>query len=523
MICIGYDYGTTNSIVTQYVGTTEAPVKVLKKRTSSIQDGSTFVRSPKRLLSEVPMDEYRTTRYLYDYSYDILLQALLSSPKTDSVFITASVPNAYKDHQCKLMLDTIRQVGKRLFSDTQFNMHAVAIIPEPIAAALYYVVVEADKISPEGLVCICDIGGGTTDLAIVKYTISGKDGHKNIAFRVLCTAPGDDSLGGDDIDAVIASEICSRYELNPSMYSEQALIAACRALKIQLSVRESATVVLTGPDGKHPAKDENGREMVILLTRKLLNALLEKHFIPKLSRQLEMLKDAFVTYVKDKYAEKGTRENAEYTLSQGVILPIGGTSQIPRLQEIMKEHLKGELFLLPGERIDKAGIAPYDSVARGAAIYSAWINQELTDIDSIVLEGRTMHTISLEVNQGELEVIVERNMPSEVYRPSRPLFPLMSESDGKTFRIKRIDLYEGEGRFVGDTRFGPAPQHLSSLAEKLENLNDPIYTHGRSLLDIPIDVQLKINEQGRLASLSVTIPQGRVDHSDYYLNIDFIK
>ncbi len=525
MICIGYDYGTTNSIISQYVNTKEDSVKILKRRTSAIRDGQTLVRSPKRLLSETPMDEFRATRYLYDFSKDIIQQALLSVPKTEPVFITTSVPNAYKDYQCKLMLDTLRQVGADLFTKEQFSIHSVSVIPEPIAAALYYVVVEADKIQPHGIVSVCDIGGGTTDLAVVKYDIEGEEGHKTIIFKVLCTAPGDDALGGDDIDAVIASEICSRYELEPSMYSEQTLNAACRALKLKLSVQDEHSVLLTGPDGIHPAKDKEGKDIVIRLTRKLLRPLLERYFIPKLEAQFNLLKKAFASNPKF----NGNREQADDLLGRGVILPIGGTSQIPLLQEVMVEQLgmdnqrQGDLVHLPGEIIDKEGVAPYDSVARGAALYSAWLNNELVGIESIRIEGRTMHTISIEVNQHDLEAIVERNMPAGTYCPTKPLFPLMADPGGKTFRIKRIDLYEGEGKFVGDTRFGPAPQHLRSLSEKLERLDDLVYTHGRSLPDIPIEVQLDINEQGRLASLRIRIPEGRVDHSDYTKEIDFIR
>lgn len=519
MICIGYDYGTTNSIVSQYAADTKEYVKILKRRPSSIMDGQLFVRSPKRFLSEIPMDELRVKRYLYDFSKEIIQESLLSVPKTESVFITVSVPNAYKDYQCKLMLDTVRQVGKVLFSAEQFSMHSVAIIPEPIAAALYYVVVEADKIEPCGIVSICDIGGGTTDLAVVKYDIKGEAGHKTIAFKVLCTAPGDDALGGDLIDAAIASEICSRYDLTPSMYSEQTLNAACRALKWKLSVVESCSVLLTGPDGLHPAKDHEGKEIVITLNRKILNCLLKKYFIPKLEKQIELLKEAFAANP----IFEGDRESADSHLKKGVILPIGGTSQIPLLQEVMYSNLKGRPVHLPGETINTEGVAPYDSVARGAAIYSAWLNKEIVGIDSITIDGRTMHTISMEVNQKDLEVIVDRNMPADTYSPTRALFPLMADPGGETFRIKRIDLYEGEGKFVGDTRFGPAPQHLRSLAEELENLNDQVYTHGRCLSDIPIKVQLDINEQGRLASLLISIPEGRADHSDYIKRIDFVK
>lgn len=515
MICIGYDFGTTNSLVSQYTGAEDSPVRILKRSSSSIQDGSLYVRSPKRLLSENPIDERRACQYISDFSKGILSEATLSLPRKEPLFITASVPNAFKDYQCKLIIDCIRNVGGEIFTEEQFNHASVTIIPEPIAAALHYLTLPNLSLPASGLVAICDIGGGTTDLSLVDYAISFEDGKRKLCFKVMANQ-GDDALGGDDIDKSIATDIISLFGLENINYSEKMLYKACQALKRQLSVQDEAQVVLPGPDGVHPAINENGGEIVLSYTRKRLNLILKRDFLPSLKTVFTAL---IKEYVKNVQVDK---DELRFRLQRCTILPVGGTSQIPYLQDIMKSCLLGSIFLLPGDTIDSQGRAPYDSVARGAAVYSAWMNHCISDMESIVIEGRTLHTISIKANDGVLVPIVEKNMPSDkLYSPASDLFPLYTDSDGKTFRLERIDLYEGEGKYVGDTRYGRPPQHLSSLAEQLENLNDKLYIHNRrDLRSIKIDVQLKIDE-GRLHYMHVTIPEGNEDHSDYHKTFDF--
>lgn len=520
MILLGFDYGTTNSMVAQYRVDGRSDIEILDRRSSSIQDGQAFIRSPKRLMSMTPLDETRAGGYLRCFLSPILEQMNMSFPKGERVMLTVTVPNAFKDVQCKLMLDTVRNTCKEVFSAAQFQDENVAILPEPVAAALFYVyqnaVADQDK---TGLVTICDIGGGTTDLAIVRYVVEGEPGRRSIRFKVVCT-DGCDKLGGDDIDEIIADDLIARYDLDERSYSPKTLLAACQALKRILSVQQSATVALTGPDGKQPARDAQGKIIQLSLTRFRLNKLLEQFFAPKLTAIFSSLKKELATRL-------GMDDPAEvdrFLELKSTLLPIGGTSQIPYLRTIMKAHLRGDLFLLPGETADSEGHAPFDSVVRGAAVYSGWRNGSLKGIKDIIIEERTLHRISIRDVDDNLITIVERNMPSlQPYKPKEELFPRFMDPDGKTFRIHRIDLYEGEGGFVGDTSYGPPPVHLQSLADQLESIDDPIYVHDRALADIPIEIQLFINEFGRLQAMELCVPGGQEDHSDYKKTFKFIQ
>jgi molecular chaperone DnaK len=91
------------------------------------------------------------------------------------------------------------------FNDAQRNatrrageiagLDVVRILNEPTAAALAY---GLDKLTEQSRVAVYDLGGGTFDLSILEM----RDG----VFHVLATH-GDTSLGGDDLDALIASRM----------------------------------------------------------------------------------------------------------------------------------------------------------------------------------------------------------------------------------------------------------------------------------------------------------------------------
>ena len=496
MICLGYDYGTTNSLIARYGDQGAGDIVLLGRKPSSWADNGELVRSPKRLLSSPSFDGNLIKGYIRDYTASFMRSSVLLS-SDDPVCLTVTIPNAFTDVQCKIVLDAVREAGCSSLGENRFPSGSVAILPEPVAAALHYVHLKASDEPSEGVVVVCDIGGGTTDLAAVHYRVTENGGSRDISFQVICTE-GDPLFGGDDIDRILIDYWKNIY--GPSRY----LPMAARALKRKLSfVRcdEVAEVALTADDGESPFLDDDGKPVVLRMTRSRFGTLIHE----KLDRLLEMSKS-----LKAEYARLAPSLGLDGRLSGCVILPVGGSSQIPAIRAALRKEFKGRLFLLPGETVSSDGLTPFDSVVKGAAVYSAWRCGELDGIGSISIEGRTLHRISIMVNENELETIVARNMPSKVYRPDRNLFPKRLDGDGSTFHLERIDLYEGEGAYVGDTSFGSPPVYLPLL----EDLQDPIYTHGRELEQIPIVIDLTIKE-GRLYSLRIHVSQGgRKDAQD---------
>ena len=74
------------------------------------------------------------------------------------------------------------------------------LVSEPTAAALAY---GLDS-GAEGVVVVYDLGGGTFDVSVLRMRMG--------VFEVLATG-GNTSLGGDDVDIAIASELIKRSQL----------------------------------------------------------------------------------------------------------------------------------------------------------------------------------------------------------------------------------------------------------------------------------------------------------------------
>ncbi len=518
MICLGYDYGTTNSLVASFVGDGSGAIRLLARKPSS----SGMDASPKRKLALSDFDAGEETLIrngIYGFSRKIFsdVASTLGVSRTEEpVFLTVTIPNAFRGRQCKVELETVSQAGQAVFGDNRLPLARIALLPEPVAAALYYVYLQLQSgaASSQGVLTVCDIGGGTTDLAAVWYHISDQDGTRNISFRVMSTE-GDPQLGGEDIDRLLVDYFKTDSNF-PRFYSEEGLLAACRALKRRLSsawLDEEVTVALPGPDLREQAVDDEGSPFSLKMNRAAFERLLaeyqENGFWQRLAAKADSLDEA--------YREEASRLNTDNgsvfpeSLTGCTILPVGGSSQIPALREFMRRKFNGELFIMPGE--DKLSPAiPFDSVARGAAVYSAWMAGSMDQIGSICIEQRTLHRISICVDKDgcqRLYPIVERNMPSQRWELQKRLIPLRDDHDG-TFRLERILLYEGEGDFVGDTRYGKAPTPFRLLSD----LNDKICLHGHSLNEVPIQLELEI-EDGRPTCLWVMVAGGCENGDDY--------
>lgn len=79
------------------------------------------------------------------------------------------------------------------------GLNVVNVVPEPVAAALYY-----DVLHPglDQTVLVFDLGGGTFDTTVIRLT--GQD------VTVVCT-DGDHELGGADWDERIAGHLCDQF------------------------------------------------------------------------------------------------------------------------------------------------------------------------------------------------------------------------------------------------------------------------------------------------------------------------
>ena len=216
----------------------------------------------------------------------------------------------------------------------------VALVDEPTAAAI------GAGLAPGSRVLVVDLGGGTIDLSLV--ALEGGEGKAAPLAQLLRFAGRDLessgqalrcarvigkaglAIGGRDIDRWIAAELC------PTAHPSADLLREAEAIKCALSDSPRA-VRLWSPPGA-PAQE-------LRLDRARFETLLEER---GLIEQLDALLESVWAAAR--------REGLDPSRLDAV-LPVGGSSRIPRIRRWISERCEG--IPLRGER-------PVEAVALGA-------------------------------------------------------------------------------------------------------------------------------------------------------------
>ena len=332
------------------------------------------------------------------------------------------------------------------------GLEVARIVNEPTAAAIAYGV-DKDK---SGKVAVFDLGGGTFDVSVLDMG----DG----VFEVLATS-GDSHLGGDDFDDALIDYVASEFkkengiDLRGDKMALQRLKEACEKAKCELSSGSETQINLpfitadaTGP--KH---------LMLTLSRAKFESLCSDLFDRCKKPCLQAIKDAGVK-----------------ASDIDEVLLVGGSSRIPRVQEIVNEVFKRE---------SNKSMNPDEVVAQGAAIQAGVLSG---DVEDLVLLDVTPLSLGLETMGGVMTVLIERN--TTIPTTKKEVFSTAADNQDKVECL----VLQGERPMARDNR-------------KLDNFTlDGIPAAPRGVPQI--EVEFDIDANGILSVRAVDKATGKEQH-----------
>jgi len=314
--------------------------------------------------------------------------------KVDRAVIT--VPAYFNDAQRQATKDAGKIAG----------LEVMRIVNEPTAAALAY---GLDK-KKEETIAVFDFGGGTFDISVLEV------GEGVVEVK---STNGDTHLGGDDVDETLVKWIIDEFkkdqgiDLTNDKMALQRLKEAGEKAKIELSSAMETEINLP-----FITADASGpKHLVMKLTRSKFEQLIE----PLLKRLMPPVEQA----IKD--AGLDAKKIDEIVL-------VGGSTRIPKVQEMVKEFFGKE----PNKTVN-----PDEVVALGAAVQAAVLGGDKTDI---LLLDVTPLSLGIETLGGVMTQMITRNTTI----PTRKSEIFSTASDNQT--SVEVHVMQGERPLATDNK-----------------------------------------------------------------------
>ena len=441
---IGIDLGTTNSVVAVMEGTEPKIItnseggrttpsvvgftrdgerlvgQVAKRQAVSNPENTIFSikRFMGRRFSEVP-EEVKLVPYNIikgpngDARVDI--DGKLYSPPEISAMILQKLRSAAEDYLGNKVEAAVITVPA-YFNDAQrqatkdagqiAGIEVKRIINEPTAAALAY---GLDKKKDE-TIAVYDFGGGTFDISILEV------GEGVVEVK---STNGDTHLGGDNLDQRIIDWLIEEFkkdqgiDLSGDKMALQRLKEAAEKAKVELSTANQTQINLP-----FVTADASGpKHLDFSLSRSKFEQLVDDLFQKTLEPCRQAMRDAKLS--PDQIDE---------------VVLVGGSTRIPRVQELVKEQFAKE---------PHKGVNPDEVVAIGAAIQGGVL---AGDVKDVLLLDVTPLSLGIETLGSVMTRLIERNSTIPIKKSE--IFSTAADNQTSV----EIHVLQGEREMARDNR-----------------------------------------------------------------------
>jgi len=416
MAVIGIDLGTTNSLVAVWQ---DGEARIIKNKLGneltpsvvSVEDGKILVGQPakERLITHPELTAAGFKRYM-GTAKTFQLGERSFSPEELSSLVISKLKEDAESYLGEKVEEAIISVPAYFNNDQRYATKVAAklagvtcnrIINEPSAAALSCRMKEPEK---EQTVLVFDFGGGTLDVSIVEC-------FENIVE--ITAIAGDNHLGGNDFDLLIAQKLCSDNgldfeQLEPA--AKESLLRKAERCKISLSQEDPAVL--------HFYYRE--KEYQLTLTNEMLVEIGNELFLRMKQVISRALKDSGL--ISEEITD---------------ILPVGGSCEMPAVRGYLSH-----LFRRPVDRLEHCDRI----VANGLGVYCG-IKSRKEEIMDVMMTDVCPFSLGTDVGNPRdpsrpvMSVIIERN----TVLPVKATQIYVTGSNHTYFKI-----YQGEGYYADE-------------------------------------------------------------------------